>query len=491
MVVPDGNYLAATLTIATDGQKLLGIGGRISALPATLHSDDFMLVNVEANFVEVAGLYLDNPTLQNRKEAGWPDSINTGIAIRGFQVNVHHNTVRRFRDGIRVTSSAGFFSGFEHAHNIIANNIVRELLGSGSGSDEKIGNQGESAGDGITNRGAIAIITGNIVHAREGADCRIGIHTESLGDRYDPNNPGTLYPDLGTVISNNFVLGHDLDARNGRFRRGIVSEGVENTSIVGNVIFGGGWWAIAVITGGSDPLGRGNFSILGNNISWRRPAVDLAGDEWNPARAGIAVFANTRGRLANVSIADNNVEVLGEIATGIRVDAFTLTTFRGQIQITGNSVLQQGGVFTNSLFNASEPGGQELILANNTFKGHIVGGQALVRVQNTIEHLVIDGNIVVFEGGPTGVFKCMEISGGSGVVTGNHFDGANDGVHLINMPRVVFSGNIVENCANNGVNMFGTVSAILSNNIIEAVGNQHITNYTSSPIKLDENNVKS
>ncbi len=493
VVVPDGNYLASALTISTDRQKLLGMGGRIVALPAALHSNDDALLLVEANFVEVAGLYLDNPTEQNTKAASWPDAVQAGIRIKGFQCNIHDNTVRRFQSGIQVVfdGAGGSFSGFEFSNNIIAHNMIWENLGAGSGRDQREGIQGEDRGDGITSWGAQTVIKGNIVHVKEGQDARIGIHVESLADRHDPVDFGAMYADRGAVIANNIVLGHDLDTRNGRWRRGIVSEAVKEVSITGNLVYGGGWWSIAVIIGGSDPEGKGNFSIVGNNIFWSRPAVDLAGDDWSPARAGIAVWGNTAGIIANVVVADNNIQNIGELGTGIRVTAFNANTKREQIRVIGNSVLQRdGGVFTNSFFNATQAGAQELIVASNIFKGYLVSGQAMLRVQDGFERLVINGNIVVFEGGPTGIFKCMQVDGGSGVITGNHFDGANDAVHLINMDRVVFSGNIIENTADDGLDMFGTDPFIVSDNIFQGIGGSYIVNGTPSATRIDADNVK-
>ena len=495
VIVPDGEYFTDQVVINTDGQKLLGMGGKLVALPASLSASDidrYALVSAQANFVEIAHLYLDNPSLSNMKERPeWPFAINMGIDVSGFQCNVHHNIVRRFLDGIVVLTSTGGSTGPEYAYNIISNNIVWELLGSGSGDDNRIDNQGETLGDGIVSWGASTIITGNIVQARQGADCRIGIHVESLADRHDPVDFTAMYEDRGAVISNNIVLGHGLDVRNGRFRRGIVSEAVKEVSITGNVVYGGGWWGIAVIVGGSATEGRGNFSIVGNQVYWSRPAVDLSGDDWSPARSGIAAWSNTTGKITNVVIADNNIQNIGDIGTGIRISSFTGgSSFRDQVRITGNSVFQrEGGLFNNSFIVASSASANELIVSNNTLKGTLNGGQALLRIQNAQERLVINGNIIVYDGSTT-TFKCMELSGGSAVITGNHFDGGNDGVHLVNMDRVVFTGNIIENCTDDGLDMFGTTSAILSSNIIENVGGSYTTNYSTSAIKLDVDNVK-
>lgn len=494
VVVPDGNYLASQIVVQTDGQKLLGMGGRLVALPAALHSfNNTGFVQVAANFVEVAGLYIDNPTEQNKKSTSWPDAFRYGIEVRGFQANVHNNTVRRFLHGIGVlfSGSGGSFSGPEFAHNIVANNIVWDNLGAGSGRDQMEGIQGEDAGDGIVSWGALTVIEGNIVHVKEGHDARIGIHVESLSDRHDPVDFGAMYADRGAVIANNIVLGAGVDARNGRWRRGIVSEGVKEVSITSNLVYGGGWWGIAVIIGGSDPEGKGNFSIVGNQVYWSRPAVDLAGDNWSPARVAIAVWGNTTGTIANVAVADNNIQNVGDLGTGIRVTAFNANTKRDQIRVIGNSVLQRdGGVFTNSFFNATQAGARELIVANNVLKGYLVSGQALLRVQDGFERLVINGNIVVFEGGPTGTFKCMHVDGGAGVITGNHFDGGNDAVHLINMDRVVFSGNIIENTADDGLDMFGTDPFIVSDNIFQGIGGSYIVNGAPGATRIDADNVK-
>ena len=129
---------------------------------------------------------------------------------------------------------------------------------------------------------------------------------------------------------------------------------------------------------------------------------------------------------------------------------------------------------------------REFILSGNTLKGIITDGQALVRFQNGFERLLINGNIVVFDGVTTSKML-LEISG---VVTGNHFDGGNDRCRLINMERVIFSGNIVENCSDAGIDAFGTVSGIISDNIFENITGLYIRNFGLSAIKIDVDNVK-
>lgn len=492
VVVTAGSYLAATLTISTDGQKLIGMGGRIAALPAALHSSNDAQISVEADFVELSGLYLDNPTLQNKKEAGWPDSINTGIAVRGFQVNVNHNIVRRFRDGIKVRSSDGFNTGFEHSHNIIANNIVWEVLGSGSGRDQRIGNQGESDGDGITNHGGIAIITGNIVHARDGADCRIGIHCEALRDRHDPDPDiaGTRYPNRGTVISNNTVIGAGVDKRNGRFRRGIVGEGIQEVSATGNNVYGGGWWAMLFTTTTTE---GSNISIVGNNVVWTRPDVDLAGDDWNPARSCIAVMSNgtdvTKG-IDNVSVTGNNIDVFGYVSSGIRVFSNQIGGIEGHVRVCGNGVTNKGGGIIAADCFLAVLGVQELVLSDNIFRA--ATGRNIIRLQNgSVNGAIIKGNYCHQED-PNNADDVIDGSG-SGIIMGNIIRGGGvDSIKFVNggTQGLIIIGNIIDGPADDGVDGFGVTNGILAANIFTNVGDLYTTNWGVTATKLDVDNVK-
>ena len=357
-------------------------------------------------------------------------------------------------------------------------------MGAGSGRDQREGIQGEDAGDGIVSWGAQTVIQGNMVHVKEGHDARIGIHVEALGDRHDPIDHGAVVPDSGAVISGNIVIGHGLDARNGRWRRGIVDEGVENCQIVGNYVVGGGWWAIS----SSMTTDEGNIVIADNNIIWVRPEVDITGGDWSPSRAAIAVLNNVAsGRGYSAVVANNNIDVQGHLNQGIY-----LTTFGGDglamTRVVGNAVRQNGGVFASALLRSSL-NHEELVLAENVFRGNALpGAVANVIVQNQHSHLTITGNIIENEGVDN---HCLQVAGGTAVVTGNSIRGGLDGGQFINMTGgVIVSGNTIRDTADDGLDMFGTDPFIISDNIFTGITGTYVANGTPSATRIDTDNIK-
>ena len=450
--------------------------------------------------MELARLRLDNPTLQNRKAEGWPDAINLGIKVRGSQVSVHHNIVRRFRDGIQVGFSPGTGTGREYANNVISKNMVLDLLGSGSGSADIIGSpgegQGETDGDGIVIWGAATIIEGNLVQARSGADCRAGILCEGLRDRRDPADHGALYPDQGAVISNNLILGAGLDARNGRFWWGVVIDELTEASITGNAIYGVNWSGIDIAQRGDGVAVKGNISVVGNNIVWTRPAVDLAGDAQNFFRAGISVFsaANANGAtVANVSVANNNIEIRGSARVGILVWAGgDLSGLQLNIVIQGNSILAQDGGpllwFIRTIF-----GIEELVIHGNTLRGRVEthalyiqrGAKRGVISNNVIRCLArTSGSVIFGDGIDAGAVDRV-------VIEGNVIDGGGgNGVTFQNVSSLVIDGNVLNDLGGNGVNGLQVARGVLTGNVFSNIGAAYTINWAPSATKVDANNVK-
>lgn len=504
VVVPDGNYLVSKVTIQTDRQKMIGMGGRIATMPKSLSSagNSDGLIMVEADFVEITGLYLDNPTEAQRKAASWPTALRYGIRVRGQRANIHHNAVRRFQHGISVNFNDGFFTGPEFGETIIIGNIVWENLGAGSGRDQKEGNQGESEGDGINSWGSNVIIANNIVHVKEGQDARIAIHVEALGDRYDPANPVALYPDAGAVIQGNIIIGHDMRFRNGRWRRGIVTEGVQQVAINGNVIYGGGWWAIAVAMGAGGPPspaetfeGKGNVSIASNTIWWTRPNVDRAGADFSPSRSAIAVFSNTSDTnkgVANVSVQGNTIEIFGWANDGILVSAFVSGGRERTVSIGGNSIRSQHGRLAQ--FIRTILGCDEVVVVGNSCRGNVTG--AGFRFQNSAQFLLCSSNVI----------HCLNAdatNNGEGILTagssthsqvfiGNIIRGfRRDAIQAINADEgVTVLGNVMKDIGDDGIDGFGSANKVLVGNVFLNIGNLYTRNWTPGATIIDADNVK-
>ena len=490
VVVPDGNYLVSQIIIQTDRQKLLGMGGRLVALPAALHSiNGEGLVRIEADFVEVTGLYIDNPTEQNKKGDSWSDTLRHGIEIRGHRSNIHHNTVRRFLDGIAVLFSSGQGTGPEYSGNIITGNIIWENLGAGSGRDQRDGIQGEASGDGIVSWGTATVITNNVVHVKEGQDARVGIHCEGLSERHDPVDHGTIYPERGCIISNNIVLAYGLDGRNGRWRRGITTEQVADVTITGNVVYGGGWHAIQ--TSQSAEEIRGNVTINGNVIYWSRPDVDNAGGDWLFGnRDAIAAWHNTSNAAlgqGNINIQNNAIEIVGSLNTAIRVSGFRAGGQAENVVVTGNTIRNTRGVLSRCInivpIQATKM--TEAIIAQNTIRGSF--SDIGIRVTGSVLSLIIEGNTIESD---TKSGSLIQAAGGNGIISNNHLrGGGSDHIQAINMDYAVVNGNIMDTPGSDCFDGFGS-DGILTSNVMLSPGALYTRNWTPTATKLDANNIK-
>ena len=486
VVVPDGAYLTGPLKVVTEGQKIIGRGGRLLANPTADIGPRNVLLRLVADFTAAIGLYLDNPTEQMTDDG--PDvAINRGISIEANKVRVEGNIVRRFLGGIAVTDRPGDtfeFGGEVELHgNVITGNIVWENLGAGSGDDQD-GGIGEDRGDGIVSWGAATVITSNVVHVKEGYDARIAIHVEALGLSHDKSYP---YSDRGATIIGNMVLGNGIEGRNGRWRRGIFNEGVWQATISGNFVSSCRWWGIGTSFGISR---GGNVTIADNQVLWDRPQKDVSGDNFAVNEAAIAVWGvSSGGAIQNVAVTGNNVDISGTVNQAILVSSFDTTADQGLVRIIGNGARQRGGLVFNGYIRAALDS-EELVIANNTLRGAMIDtAGAMIKVQGARTHAVVSDNIAENEGV---VGNGVRVEGGPANIVGNSLRGGNDGIQLFNSTAgATVSGNLIRDVNSDGIDVFASDNVSMTGNVFRTVGALYTRNFTPSATMIDANNVKS
>lgn len=465
VVFPDGIYISDQITIATAGQRLIGLGGEIITKSATM--SQLSLIQVNAERVTLHGLKLWNPDEQGATTG----ERNYGIEIKSNFVRVENCTVRRFQQGIVVRADGEYYS------NIITGNHVLENIGAGSGDDLGVA-VGEDRGDGITNWGATAIITNNLVTVAPGNDCRIGIHSEGL---LGSHAVGTfVYEEMGTVIEGNIVLGNTDIAKNGRWRRGIVCENVPGTMIKGNFVTGTVQWGIVV--SGHDSMS--GYQIEGNEILFERPAHDISGDNFAPKYSAINVIANGSVGLNNIVVANNNIKVTGT-GRGLSTNPNVAGQKATNIRFTGNSIKNVGGSMPQM---ASVPEMTEFIFNDNIFDGPVTGTVS-VSISIAINGHV-KGNKVI---GVPAAADCLTISANAAseymIVTGNHTFGGDDGISVINqLVGPVVTENVILDPVGPAIQMSGSDNGIVAHNVTRTAGTD-IASWTPSATKLLDNNL--
>ncbi len=472
VVVPDGGYISSMLTLNNEAQKVVGMGGKLYRRPNAI---DGPLLRLTANRVEICGLYMDSPG-ENRIDDVPGFERATAIFVQANQVRVQGNYIRRFHHGV----SMQFFAGDTHTvetepefrENRITDNILWDMLGAAR----------EDSGDAIVSWGAATVIANNIVRPRDLEDPRIGIHVEALPSSHVTD--AYAYEDRLAVISGNIVLSNGIDCPYGRYRRGIVSEGVGHTSIVGNALTGCGWASILVSAGGSSPS-RGDISIVGNSILFDRPENTISTNF--PITGAISATTNGSNVVSGIVIANNNIRITGS-GSGIRART-------GQNSQTVRNVTIADNAVTIDSTNVAE-GIVAIDVEHLTIKGNLVDGPvrgtAAIFALSPQENTTVIGNTV--RNVETNGIRIQHTSGSNDndhmIVSGNHVhQTSGTSLALFNAQGVVVTGNVLIGSTGNAIDMFGSDEGVVAHNVTRRQGGGTITNWTASGTKLLDNNL--
>ena len=457
VIIPPGAYISGKLTVATLGQKVIGMGGRIVARSTTGAFTE--QIEVTADEVSLEGLILENPDEQTQTSS----PRVAGVIVTASKVRLAGLTVKGFQGGLNVSSSGEFFG------SVIVGNRVLGVVGVSA----------EDRGDGIVSWAADTVIVGNYVTAKgwnEGVgmqgDARIGIHVEGLSPFHAEDS--YRYEDTGATISGNVVRG--------KFRRGIVAENVAEATISGNVVAGPTWWAIAAI----DNATGGGITIIGNTIFYDRPSQDQTELSADAAAIEIrSVNTDVRG----IKVVGNAVRFSG---TGRGIEMFGQSADIREVVIEANSFISRdlndpGMSVALDIFQAIG-----VTIANNVMRGSsgdMVFGfshGSLKMIGNTIKDCLGDTCINFSNAG--GVADEYHIFEGNTIV----WAGSGDGILVANRDNVIIEGNHIKNTSGNGsaIDLFGVNIAIVVGNILTMTSGTYIQNFVAGATKIDANNVK-
>ncbi|NUX58662.1 hypothetical protein [Paraburkholderia youngii] len=475
LTVPSGAVFRLTGPLTISNKMRLTGNGELRFVSGVVGS---ACITVSADYCEFDNIYMTNPNLLQQQTGNRMSAI-TFLANYGKVVN---STIRWFQHGV-VVESSGEFHDF-----VISNNKILDCIGAGDGPSNTTSTNGEDRGDGITVWGCCATITGNLVTAMAGQDCRVGIHQEGL-----PNYHGNNYPyqeNLAT-ISGNVVRGS--------FRRSIVFESVYNGAITGNVCQGATW-------GGIESIRNICCTISGNTILYTRAANDQTGAAFAPIHAGINLYGgnidcvvtgnavDTSRGFADVGIdlqglnTNNQTQVtqtvtangtstivlsaidprvvVGELVTGTGVPANTFVLSINGANVILNNVVTTG---TPSVTFTLYDRGQNNVVTNNNVLCNGANANTIGIAASYQDSAVINANAV--RQATTYGISCYDVS--YPVINGNNlvgFKSPNAGVQLnSNATSAVVVGNLITGftaAGAVGIQCYGRVGGVVSSNYV-------------------------
>lgn len=432
--LPPGTYkVSGTITIPGERTRLSGPG---------VLSWGAGIENAPAIRITGQGVTLDGITMRNPLELGAITGTSSpAVQIHSHDVTIVNCLIDSFQGGILV------FPDGEWVHTIIANNRIKDVLGSGEGVGNITSDRGEDRGDGIMTAGASASITGNVINAKAGRDARIGIHCEALTP-IATNHP--VGEDRTFTITGNVVTGP--------FRRSIATEDVSNATVSGNAVADATWWGISV-SGACH-----NVTVSGNSLLWTLPAGRVPGLAYGPDICCFYILNEVKGMV----LSDNVVTVSGQVTDAVFITGSTARGFPKNISVTGNVIqTPSGGRLTNGV-RAIETGTGDLVVAANTVEGftragiEVTGASTFSVTNNSINGvkagvagqnwgILADGVIkggVIANNRVANVAVGVERANGKGgtIITANQITGAGAAIDLYATTAPVVTSNAFIGC---------------------------------------------
>jgi hypothetical protein len=403
--LPQGTYqITETLRITTrihlHGPGTLNFVAGIENSPGLL---------ISANDCVVAGLTLTNPNLLGAKTG----RQSYGIMIRANGTTISGCTVDSWQGGVAVGADG------EWTNHRIHNNRIKDIIGAGDGPTDSSSTYGEDRGDGITIWGAQATISGNIINCKVGSDGRIGIHAEALSAFQGPLP--TPQPAAMVTISGNIVYG--------KFRRGISSEGMTGSVIVGNTVADSTWWSLSLARGSAECV------VEGNTVIWTRQKTDMHGQAWAPRRAPLMLY----GSVAGCIVRGNTVTVRGAATAGMFIQGIDSNTFPSDCIVDGNVFRHRG--------EARVRDGISLDLRSTGIKivNNIIDGFSEHGVHGSgSTHADIRGNTLTGQSGAFGIKLANDETNLSSIASENTISGCKVGISRPKSQNNQFSGNVIE-----------------------------------------------
>jgi len=444
VVLSFGTYrVTKTLNMTNPWQKFIGIGGIIQIRSDGQGPDGIgslaglNTLEVRGDGCTVQGIRFENPDLLMYRSAD--SAKNTAIAIFANYVHIIGNTIVSFLHGI-IVHPAGEFVGF-----VASSNCLLEMLGAGAGTNDTRDGLGEDRGDGITAWGAGATISNNFIKLKDGQDGRIGIHTEGLTDQ------STVHPKYETrctTISGNVIWG--------TYRRGIVTEAVQNTCISGNTIAGPTWWGIAVAN-------VPNVAVTGNSVIFDRLASDNSGGAWGPERAAITIYCNEPSDFNNISsditVTGNTIDLLG-VGHGIQTTGGNQTTRVRNLTISANTI-HATAISNVGILIAN---GDSIVVNANVING--TGGAGILMID--CKGIALTSNAVSSTGVAGIAVQGFNLDVQTAAISSNIVKNCSPGFDIYSVSGVTMIGNTIQSSAGDAIVFNGTNNSIISFNIFKS-----------------------
>lgn len=407
-----------------------------------------------ASGCEFIGLRLANP---NELQSATGER-NYGIEVLANEVLVQGCEIDRFQNGIAVRSTGEF-----HNHRIIGNR-VKDCIGAGGGADDPAAQQGlgEDRGDGIVVWGAQALIQGNIVNAKPGQDCRVGIHAEGLVEFAQTSAP---HSDAMVQITGNVIYGP--------FRRGIVNENIRGFSATANLVADVTWWALASVEGAE------NSTFSGNSVIWTRTSEGNQGASWAPVRAPLAFFGTGCASMMN----DNTIWATSgsEMTAVISVEGPSDTRKHLYSAARGNQFHAEDNSVTVTSAGLRCSGHTDgFVFSDNILKGRMLRGANIPNSQSI--NITLRGNLL--ESPDTGFsLDGIRHNGPMVRISGNELRGFTEGIEASNAS----GGWVRENAISggiHGINLFGSSGVDVSRNHFDTLTGNRLRNVGNDQARL-------
>lgn len=458
--LPAGNYkVAGTLTVSGERTRFYGPGVLVW---------DAGIENAPALLVTGKGSIIDGLKLLNPRELGSKTGSSTaGIRIQAHDVSVVNCLVDSFQSGVWLAQNG------EWANIVIANNRIKDVLGSGAGPNDATSDRGEDRGDGIFAAGASVSITGNVINAKSGRDARIGIHCEALTDQQQTHPIGE---NRSFTVTGNIITGP--------FRRSIATEDVSNATIAGNACADATWWGISISGSpllGEAQTGRG-ITVTGNTMTWTKPAGQTPGMSWGPKICCIQVLNAVKGAIIN----GNTIIIAGTSKSAVLIDGSAAMGFPDDIIITGNVFKTTNAGSYELGVAATERGTGNIKISGNIFKGFT---GACINVDGVADFSITDNTLdgIAATGvGHRGVQAAGPTKGGT--ISGNQINNVSTGVEHPNaLGGTIIAGNVFRSVTK-AIDLYGTSNCSITGNAFigttTAIANTNATNVATGNVTV-------
>jgi hypothetical protein len=477
--------ITSTVTVDINGALFLGVNGGGLHMDTKGREDPSpdLGFRVHGNQNRITGLRFINPDRTKKRIA---------LRVHGDRNMVNQCEFKSFADGIQLIHKVSVTDGDELFDNIITNNFVYDVVG-GAGLNSRA----------IHSYGSRTLISNNIVLGAVDVGATDLTHGIKVDGNYIQEIEPIIYGDaddynLGCVITGNIV--------SGEFQHGIYAERMIGTIISNNNILGGRLEAITSSAnrncvsgneimcpnnGTGIRLFSGSFQSIQNNVIFAQVNNSGSGISVGEFSAG----ASIKGNVFCPSVKD--------------VQKYSVSGMSGSFDpndrvISSSGVRSDNQSLTGSTLTVNQVGGY--FLAGETVSQAVGGWSATIDASITPNNRLLRGIIILnnnansvvenntFNRGSCQTF--IRVTGGIGTIVRNNvgYDATVDGegnVYALSNPKnLVVENNVFrESKSTISIRISGVAdtNSIIRNNIVETTGDRGIDQVGGTVESLDNN----